>query len=339
MNTEQVVSGARSNVDVWSGEAFLAERDAWVAAEAARRGIELTGEREQRQLRPWSGATRFAAVGGDLWFKVNAVGTRFEGTLVGLLAELQPGLVPDVLAVDPERGWSLTRDAGPVMREAAPPGELWDAWTGVVARYAEAQVRIAEHPGPVLATGVRVHTPATLPVLFRDLVAELGATSPDEGGLTPGERAALEATYDAYDAWCAELAGSGVPDSLQHDDLHSSNVCWTGGPIATARIIDWGDAIWSFPLITMLGTVNSIAWHAGCDRDDPRILRVRDAYLEPFTQFAAKGDLVRYVGLGRRVGCVTKALSYRTSLLGEPVATHAAEDFPVRGWLLELLEE
>ena len=30
----------------------------------------------------------------------------------------------------------------------------------------------------------------------------------------------------AYDAWCAELDASPVPDSLQHDDLHSANVCW-----------------------------------------------------------------------------------------------------------------
>ena len=31
---------------------------------------------------------------------------------------LVPGLVPEVLAVDAERGWSLSRDAGPVLREA-----------------------------------------------------------------------------------------------------------------------------------------------------------------------------------------------------------------------------
>jgi hypothetical protein len=35
---------------------------------------------------------------------------------------------------------------------------------------------------------------------------------------------------------------------------------------------------------------------------------------------------------------VTRALSYRRSLLGEPVATHRELDFPVRGWLLELFE-
>jgi hypothetical protein len=39
-------------------------------------------------------------------------------------------------------------------------------------------------------------------------------------------------------------ATSCVPDSVQHDDLHSAKVCWTGSA-ATARIIDWGDASWA----------------------------------------------------------------------------------------------
>jgi len=38
---------------------------------------------------------------------------------------------------------------------------------------------------------------------------------------------------------------------------------------------------------------------------------------------------------GRRVG---KALAYRAALTDEPVSAHAEMEFPVRGWLLELLE-
>jgi hypothetical protein len=68
------------------------------------------------------------------------------------------------------------------------------------------------------------------------------------------------------------------------------------------------------------------------------VLRVRDAYLEPFTAYADRAELVRYVELARRTGCVARALSYQASLVGEPVATHAEYDFPVRSWFLELLE-
>lgn len=328
-----------ANVDRWSSPGFLADASTWVREEAARAGIALTGATEQPHVRPWSSAIRFATRdGADLWFKVNAPQTRHEGALVGLLADLEPGLVAGVVAVDLERGWSLTRDVGPVMRLTALPEQLWDPWAGVLARYAEAQVRLAGHPSEVHVTGLPEVSPSTQPEQLRELVAELGGLAPEEGGLTGPERERLEATYPLLDSWCAELADAGVPTTVQHDDLHSSNVCWAGGPIGTARIIDWGDAVWGLPFETLLGTVNSIAWHARCERDDPRILRLRDAYLEPFTQLADRRDLVRYVALARRTGCVTKALSYRRSLAGEPVATHRVEDFPVRGWLLELLE-
>lgn len=333
----RVSNETTSNVTTWASETFHADVTHWVEKAAADAGVTLTGDREQPHNRPWSSAIRFGAEGGDLWFKVNAPGTRHEGDLVAVLADLEADLVPPVLAVDSERGWTLTRDAGPVMRSVAPPEELWDSWAEVLVRYADAQIRLADQSERILATGLREVSPTTLPGQIRALVHELGAQPPEEGGLTAQEQERLSACFDEYDAWCAELAASGIPSSVQHDDVHSSNICW-GGSAATARVIDWGDTIWGLPIGTMLGTVNSIAWHAKCERDDPRVLQVRDAYLEPFTTYAGRDDLVRYVDLARRTGCVTKALSYRASLLGEPLSTHQEQDFPVRGWLLELFE-
>jgi hypothetical protein len=66
--------------------------------------------------------------------------------------------------------------------------------------------------------------------------------------------------------------------------------CWPGeaDDLSSVRIIDWGDACVGHPFGTMLATLNSIAFHAGTLRedrrmDDPRLLRIQDAYLEPFT--------------------------------------------------------
>jgi hypothetical protein len=223
------------------------------------------------------------------------------------------------------------------MRAILPAPEQWDAWEVVLPRYAEAQLQLAAHADAVLATGVPVASPTTLPVSFRDLLDELGSVPAGDGGLDDDERSRLDALLDTYDDWCAELADSGVPDSIQHDDLHSGNVCWKTSP-TEARIIDWGDASWGSPLGTVLVLMNSLAWHGGCEIDDPRVTRVRDAYLEPFTRHADRATLLRHVDLVRRTGCVTRALSYRAALTGEPVATHRELDFPVRGWLLEVLE-
>jgi hypothetical protein len=93
----------------------------------------------------------------------------------------------------------------------------------------------------------------------------------------------------------------------------------------------------------MLVTLNSVAYHLGVFRedgviDDPRVLRVRDAYLEPFTTLAPRADLVRLVDLARRTGCLARALSYRAALRGEPPETHAEHEFPVRDWFLGITE-
>jgi aminoglycoside phosphotransferase (APT) family kinase protein len=100
-----------------------------------------------------------------------------------------------------------------------------------------------------------------------------------------------------YNDRCAELAASPVPDSLQHDDLHSNNACWPGeaDDLSSVRIIDWGDASVGHPFETMLATLNSIAFHAGALRvdrrmEDPRLLRIWDAYMEPFAAWAAVRD-------------------------------------------------
>lgn len=324
-------------VDLWSSDAFVEEARSWVAEQVGPLGLRLTGEWEQPHCRPWSSAIRFESDGGRLWFKVNGPGIRYEAALVDLLSRVVPDLVPTLLADDTERGWTLTRDAGPVMRTVAPPQQLWERWEAIVVRYAEAQILLADHRRSMLEVGVPEVSPATLPGQARAVLAELAGLTPEDGGLTRDEVASLEELLPEYDAWCEALDHSGVPDTVQHDDLHSANICWNGSA-GTARIIDWGDASVGCPLATMLCTLNSIAFHADLDIDDPQVLRVRDAYLEPFTAFATRSELVEQVTLARRTGAVGRALSYQHAFDGEPHAAEAELDWPVRGWLLETRE-
>jgi hypothetical protein len=94
----------------------------------------------------------------------------------------------------------------------------------------------------------------------------------------------------------------------------------------------------------MLATLNSIAFHAGLRNDDrggitdPRVLRIRDAYLEPFTSLGSRQELLRWVALARSIGCLTRALSWERAVQHAPVSVAAKYDFPARGWILELLE-
>ncbi len=148
-----------------------------------------------------------------------------------------------------------------------------------------------------MTTGIPDRGPTQLPLEYRLLLDELAARPTEDGGLTRQEAFALEGLLPVYDDRCAELAASPVPDSLQHDDLHSNSACWPGeaDDLSSVRIIDWGDASVGHPFETMLATLNSIAFHAGALRedrrmDDPRVLRIRDAYMEPLAAWAAVRD-------------------------------------------------
>ena len=337
-------SVAQDPVALWTSRAFIQQAQAWVAAQLAPSGSRLTGEWDQPHARAWSSAIRFETTDGRVWFKVNSGGTAYEASLIALLGELSPGLAPDVIAHDEARFWSLTRDAGPVLRAIAGPDGSWGRWERLLPWYAEAQLALAEHRSRLLAAAVPDLGPNQLPVHYRRLLAELAGRAIDDGGLAPKQARALERVLPAYDGWCAEHAASPIPDSLQHDDLHSNNVCWPGGvdDLSSVRIIDWGDASVGHPFGTMLATLNSIAFHAGAlhiDRDvDPRVLRVRDAYLEPFTQLSRRDELLRWVDLARSTGCVTRAMAWERALQEAPRSVITEHEFPVRGWFLELLE-
>ncbi|MGH8965063.1 MAG: hypothetical protein ACRDXB_07005, partial [Actinomycetes bacterium] len=96
-------------VEEWSSARFHDRATVWVAEGCRRHGIELTGDRDQPHVRPWSSTISYETSAGRLWFKVNGPGTLREVPLVAALSELEPALVPEVLAVDVGRGWSLSR--------------------------------------------------------------------------------------------------------------------------------------------------------------------------------------------------------------------------------------
>jgi hypothetical protein len=316
-----------------------------MAAQLGPGDIRLTGEWEQTHARVWSSTIRFETTEGRVWFKVNGPGTAYEARLVALLDELRPGLAPQLLAYDEAVAWSMTRDGGPMLRSKAEPDALSGYWERLLPRYGESQLALATEYSRMLACGAPDRGPVQLPLEFGRLLDKLASRPLEQGGLTQQQAAALERVLPAYEGRCAELAASPIPDSLQHDDLHSNNVCWPGemADLSAVRIIDWGDASIGHPFGTMLATLNSIAFEAGVLVDgrqfhDSRMLRLRDAYLEPFSSLCGVEELRRSVGLARSTGCVTRALAWERALQEAPLSTITKYEFPVRTWLLELLE-
>ncbi|TCB92693.1 aminoglycoside phosphotransferase family protein [Micromonospora zingiberis] len=319
----------------WDDPHWQAAALDWVTEALARTGRRVTGPVEPR-IRPWSLVWRVPTDAGAVWFKANSPGTRYEAGLLATLARLTPGRVLDPIAVDLDRGWAVLPDGGATLREVAGGESDPSRWERVLPEYAELQRVTVAHVDELLALGVPDHRPEVLPELFAQLLDDRAALligTPD--GLTTETYDRLRGLLPAYAERCRWLAGSGVAPSIQHDDLHDGNVfvASTGH-----RFFDWGDASVAHPFGTLLVTLRSIAYTTGRASTDPALVRLRDAYLEPWTDRFERDALRRMAGVAAWVTVVSRSLSWRRALAtADPTRAEYAAAVP--GWLEELLAD
>ena len=209
----------------------------------------LTGEPEQPHVRAWSTAFRLPVAGGVVWLKSVGPGSAQEPPLAEALSRWVPEHVVVPLAVHVERRLMLLPDGGATLRADGGSASV-KAWAALLADYAHLQVELVPRADEMVALGVPDLRPERLPGLAADLLDDgesllLGRT----GGLDADQHARLRAELEGYGALCRRLADSGIPGTLQHDDLHDANVFVTDG---RHRFFDWGDASVAHPFLSLL---------------------------------------------------------------------------------------
>jgi hypothetical protein len=204
-------------IETWTDPRWLEDADDWIRAH-----VEPTAPIEQPHVRPWSTVLRVPTRDGDRFFKANAPPFAHEAAILEQLVPLAPGLLPELVAVDPDRRWFLLGDAGERVRERE--GDA--PWRDVLADYAELQAAAAPLADELVAAGVPDRRLDALP----DVYESLG-----------GDRRVVEEL-------CAELAAFALPETIEHDDLHDGQVFVRGGE---ARILDWGDACVAHPFLSL----------------------------------------------------------------------------------------
>jgi hypothetical protein len=299
---------------VWASPEWRGEAVAWLDDRLRVAGIERTGEAEQPHLRPWATVLRVPTTAGAVWFKAAGPGTAFEAGLYELLARVAPDRVLVPLATDPEQGWIVLPDGGPPLaqRRSDGPG-MADALATTLVHYGELQRTLVPHVDDLLDLGVADMRPAAMPQRFDQALAVTGAEL-DRGGsdadrATHERVAAMRATVES---WCERLAASGVPPSLDHNDLHPWNILGDGtGP---TRFYDWGDSVVAHPFAAMLVPLGFIRRHLDVALDHPRFVAARDAYLDVFTSLAPDEDLAATLEVACRVAKVARVLTWDRAL-------------------------
>jgi hypothetical protein len=194
----------------WTEAEWLADPTAWIDAQ-----VHVTGEIEQPHVRPWSTVMRVPTAEGDLWFKAVTALHRFEPALTAFLAQLRPDRVPELIALDTNRAWMLMRDGGMRLRELPATVEHWER---VLPDYAGLQIAAAPHLAELLDLGIPDFRLARLP----GLVEEMLACKPE--GLSVEEHSAILDRLPEVEAMAHQLSTDGIPETIQHDDLHDGQV-------------------------------------------------------------------------------------------------------------------
>lgn len=290
-----------TGVAVWSSTEWFASAVSWMDGRLAAAGIGRTGPVTQPRVRAWGTVLTAPTDRGPVWLKAPGPRTAFEVALYGLLGKVVPDRVLAPIAADVERGWVLLPDGGPTLGDDADLDTVLSGLAEVLPRYAVLQRDLASHVDELLGFGVEDMRPAAMPARFDEAVAAARrrAGRPRDDELVDG----IVALRPEFASWCERLAASVVPASLDHNDLHPDNVFAAG-----TRFYDWGDAVVAHPFASMLVTLGVLRHGYGLAEDDPALRRLRDAYLEPFTDLAPRTELVEEVELACRVAKPARAL-------------------------------
>ncbi|WP_325049007.1 phosphotransferase [Marinitenerispora sediminis] len=197
----------------------------------------------------------------------------------------------------------------------------------MLAAYARLQRSLARRVSDLLGLGVPDLRPAALggrldAFLDNPAVAQaLGA-----------DRATLLKQRPEFDTLCGLLAGSAVPASLDHADLHIGNVLVLDGGY---RFVDWGDSGVAHPFTSLLAPLRT-ARSFGADHR--QLDRLRAAFLEPWTADRPRSELGEELRLALSLAPIGRALSWSRVFPELRPAVRHEHLLQVARWLRTLLD-
>lgn len=283
---------------VWTDPAWLRDARNWINGELGRLGVVAAGAIEQSHIAPWSTAMRVPVNGGDLWFKANMPALAHEAAVIDILGRRRPSRVPELKAIDPDRGWMLMADGGVPLRDVITRERDLQRWFDVLPRYAQLQLDASGDVDELLTVGVPDCRLDKLPAHYEHV---LGAW-----GLDTDELARLDRLRPRVREMCEELAAYGIPETIQHNDLHDGQVFVRGDDYA---FLDWAESCVSHPFFTMAITLEGvIAWGLDDIRGSVDVSPFRDAYLAPFASHGTSSQLRSALATAMRLGWICRAV-------------------------------
>ena len=289
--------------------ALVSEAMPWIDSRLAEHGMTRTGSPGDPRVRPWATVISIPTDQGIVWFKAASPATAHEIGLYPLLIAEAPGLVLHPIATDPARAWMLLPDGGISLRHAVPADAQDEYLLRIVPRYAQLQRGMAKHVRAMLSIGVPDMQPHTMVDRFDEAIAAAEALARASGALEDIDAIRrVAAVRSRFQSWSETVASFPIAASIDHSDLHANNMLLPEGIRGRARIYDWGDSVIAHPFSTLLVMLRSLMDELQTTPNDPRLARVRDAYLGSFADVAGHDELVEIAEAACWTSVVTRAL-------------------------------
>jgi fructosamine-3-kinase len=179
-----------------------------------------------------------AALNGTAYLKCSGDHFRSEPVVTRALAERSPELLPEVIAIDEDRGWLLMRDlgAGPLGPQ---PESTWGRGLDALARL---QKQWQGRTDDLLASGAQDRPLEVLAAWVDNTETDTDLLAP----MTREERETWLASVPTMVDSCHRLAAIGPEPTLVHGDFHPWNVVCSE---TETRIFDWTDASVGHPFL------------------------------------------------------------------------------------------
>lgn len=320
----------------WNRPEWLDQAAAWIADQAAAHGRRLTGPVEVLHRRPWAAFAQVSTDKGIAYFKAPSPACHYEVALTEALARWRPDCSVPLLAVDHERGWLLSADAGVTLRSLGRTPEQVEHWLHVLPLFVDLQIEMAARVPELLALGVPDRRLLHFPHLYAELLDDTENVRVGlEPGLTQAEYRQLLDSRPRVAEMCEQLAAYGLPETLAHEEVHENNVIVRDGRYT---FTDWSDCSVAHPFFTIFITLRTLVYWLKLEQGGPEIRRLRDLYLEPWTAFAPRDSVSAAFDIACRLAMVNRALSYHETMgaLAEKDRERYLDSIP--GWLQEFLK-
>ena len=245
--------------------------------------VDVTGRPVQRKTWNLSGLFLLPTADGPVWLKAIPSFAAAEPAAIAAFAEVDPNLVPAVLASAPGR----------LLLADVPGADCWDASPQIAAdavrRLAAAQARIGQSPH-----AIPDRRPQNLAAAVGDLL-----DGPVGAELSPGE---LDAARSLQPRW-EMLADCGLPNTVVHGDFHPGN--WRSGDGAPV-VLDFADAHLGNPVLDGLRAIDFLP------ADRRRM--AADAWIAAWTAAVPRSRPAEALGIAEPLAHLAYAVRYQEFL-------------------------